>query len=157
MVYWAVGIGGSIVPVFASDNGVPANYLWGYMVAALLQVPEMLVSRIHLHRASEEACFWLGLMSGIASYWMPTVLFMILPFWIYIISRNFFTLRCIVSTMVGVGIVALYASLAIWQGWLTNVWVDFFALDRLWGWIPVCVIGLSWGATLLTRHILYIR
>ena len=156
-VFWAVGMGGSLVPVFLLENGVHPNYLCGYLVSVLLLIPELMVSRIHRHESSEVACFWIGLTVGISSYWIPTVLFLILPFWISLIVKNVFTLRGLVATAIGVGMVAIYAALAIWLGWLTNTWADFFAVEHLWGWIPIGAVTLAWVLSIYIKRVFYVR
>ena len=157
VVFWTVGTVGSLIPVFVLENGVHPNYLWGYLVSVLLLIPELKVSRIHRHESSEVTCLWIGLMVGISSYWMPTVLFLILPFWICLIVKNVFTLRGLTATLIGVGLVAIYASLAIWLGWITNTWANFFAVEYLWGWIPIGVFALAWLLSIYIKHVLYVR
>ena len=157
VVFWATGMGGSLVPVFLLENGVHPNYLWGYLVSVLLLIPELMVSRINRHESSEESCFWIGLMVGISSYWMPTAIFMVIPFWIYLVTQNLFTVHGFVATGVGIGLVAIYAALAVWLGWIDNVWADFFSVDHLWGWIPIGAAILAWAASALARKVLYIR
>ena len=158
IVFWTVGIGGSLVPAFVLGfTGLNSNYYWGYAVAALLLMVIAIFSRIKRHDTCEVQCFWLGLTLAVASYWMPTVLFFVLPFWIVLISRNVFTVRAIVATLVGVGFVAIYAAIAVWLGWITNVWASFFSPDYLWAGIPVGAILSAWLDSTIAKKTIRVR
>ena len=152
IVFWLLAAGGVIgIPlVFGLD--VPVNYWWGFAAAALVMVVVRVLYRIDRHESSAEENFQMAVLLGVASYWVPTVLFLTLPCWGYMIYQNAFNLRSILATIIGYGLVALHAALCIWQGWIDFVWAQFFCVDYLWGWIPVGTVITAWAATTIVRQ-----
>ena len=103
VVFWLLAIGGSLVPLLIFGfRGVPGNYYFGYPVSLVVLLCIYIVSRILRHASSVEQCFQVSLLLGIASYWLPTLLFVILPIWGYLIYRNLFSFRSFLSSLVGV-------------------------------------------------------
>lgn len=99
----------------------------------------------------------MGVLLGIASYAMPTVVFLTLPVWAYLIYRNLFNLRSFIATLLGYALIAIWAAVFIALGWIGNPWACFFASENALGWIPLGAILLAWLASAIARQQLRIR
>ncbi|MBO7459221.1 MAG: hypothetical protein J6T80_08225 [Paludibacteraceae bacterium] len=159
VVFWLLAIGGSLVPLIlrSGEAGFAVHYLWSYLVAAIVMLCFLVVGRVRRHESSVEQCFLVAILLSIASFWLPSVLFVILPVWIYLIYRNIFDLRSFVATLLGFALVAVWVVLFIYLGWLSNPWAQFFAKESAYGWIPVGAIFIAWFASTIARQNLRVR
>lgn len=148
VVFWLSAIGGSILAY---------RHLSGYVVTLLTLLSVHIIHRIPRRTESVEQSFQIAVLFGIASYWSPTVIFLILPIWLYLIYQNLFSLRSFFATLIGLSLVAIWASLAVFFGWIPNVWADFFALKNALGWIPVGAFLIAYIASTIARRNLRVR
>jgi len=155
VVFWLLAVAGSVTPYFLLP--LPANYAWGYFVAALLMACILLLDRIQRHVIAIEECFQVAVLIGFASYWLPTVVFFIVPVWAFLIYRNHFAFRSFLATLIGFALVAVWAAVFIYLGWIDNPWSNFFANENAWGWIPTGAILIAWLASTIARQILRVR
>ena len=153
ILFWLLAVGGSLIP-FAFH--IP-RYAFGYIPIALVLVCIVLLERIERHTESVEQCFQVALLLGIASYWLPTVVFLIIPAWAYLIYVNVFNLQSVLATLIGFAFVAIWAAIFIYLGWIANPWAQFWASENAWGWIPTGAILLAWLASTIARQILRVR
>jgi len=158
-VFWLLAIGGSLVPLLPFFRlSVPINnYLFGYLVAAIVLIVFVIIGRIQRHSSSIEECFQMALLLGVASYWLPTVVFLTLPIWGYLIYQNLFSWRSFLATMIGYITVAIWAAGFVLVGWIDNPWAQFFAEENAIGWIPLGAILVAWLGSTIARRILRIR
>ena len=148
VVFWLLAIGGSIV----------AYRHWsGYIVALLALLAVHIIHRIPRREEPIEQSFQVAVLLGIASYWLPSVLFLIPPIWIYLVYRGIFNLRSFVATLIGLALVAVWAALAVFMGWIPNEWADFFASKNALGWIPVGAFIVAYIASTIARRNLHVR
>ena len=168
-LFWALAIGGSLTTYFilpslqGGDGG--RLFLFGYLVTALVLFCIVIVGRIRRHTDSVEECFQVAVLLGIASYWLPTVLFLIPVFWGYLIYHNLFSSRSLLSTFLGLAFVAVWtAILYYWPLVFPHStfhfplpWAEFFAPKNAWGWIPTGAILIAWLASTIVRRILRVR
>jgi hypothetical protein len=152
-IFWTLAIGGSLIP-FVFD--IP-RYAWGYIPIAIVLFCIVKLGGIQRHTSSVNVCFEVALLIGIASYWLPTVLFLILPAWAYLIYINVFSVQSITATLIGLATVAVWAFVFISMGWIANPWAEFFAPKNAWGWIPTGAILLAWLASTIVRRNLRVR
>ena len=162
VVFWLLAILGTLAPAvyfnfLSSAFHFPPNYFWGYLVAAAVMLSVLIIGRIRRHQSSVEQCFLVAVLLGVASYWLPTVLFLILPIWIYLIYQNLFSLRSFSATFIGFGLVAVWAALFIRWGWIDIPWAHFFAKENAWGWIPTGAIIVAWFFSTIVRQNLRVR
>ena len=155
IVFWLLAIGGSILPF--TFHPAPLNYACGFIPALLALMAMVIVHRIQRHTSSIEECFLTALLLGIGSYWLPSVLFLILPIWFYLAYRNLFSFRSFLSTLIGLTLVAIWATVCIYMDWTANPWADFFATKNLWAWIPTGSILVAWLASTIAQQILRVR
>ena len=164
VVFWLLAIGGSLVPLILIlmywvdfDGYVNYNYFYGFAVALIVLLCIFIIRRIPRHTSSVEQCFQTALLLGIASYGLPTVVFLSLPVWGYLIYQNLFSFRSFVATLIGYAVVAVWATIFIVLGWITNPWVDFFASKNALGWIPVGAFLIAYIASTIARRNLRVR
>lgn len=159
VAFWLLAIGGSLVPALPSLNTKLStlNYYSGYWVAAIVLIIILFIGRLKRHASSVEESFEMALLLGIASYWIPTVVFLTLPIWIYLIYQNLFSFRSFLATLLGYALVAIWASFFILLGWMANPWAHFFATESALGWIPLGAILLAWLASTIARRSLRAR
>ena len=159
VAFWLPAIVGTIIPLFPSLHSplAVANYYFGYLVALLVLIAIGNIGRIKRHTSSVEECFLMAIVLGIASYWLPTVLFLTLVFWGYLIYRNLFSMRSFLATLTGYAAVAIWAAVFIVMGWISNPWASFFAKENALGWIPLGAILLAWLFSTIARQILRVR
>lgn len=157
VVFWLLAVGGAIgIPLIIANAGcqetlINPNYWWGFAAAALVMTALWLLYRIDRHMSSAEECFQIAVLLGIASYWVPTVVFMTLPFGLFIVYQNAFNFRSFLATLLGFCFVAIHAAICIWQGWINCPWADFFSVEYLWGWIPVLAMLTAWLSSTIAR------
>ena len=153
-VFWLLAIGGSLIPMLPSLNFQLStfNYYSGYWVAAIMLIIIVFIGRIKRHSSSVEECFVMALLLGIASYWIPTVVFLTIPVWAYLIYRNLFSGRSLLATFLGYALVAIWAAVFIFFGWIANPWAHFFAIENALGWIPLGAILIAWLASTIVRQ-----
>ena len=145
VVFWLLAIGGSIL----FDREWP-----GYVVALTALLCVLIIDRIKRHTSSVEECFQVALLLGVVSYWLPTVLFLILPIWGYLIYQNLFSLRSFFATVIGL------AAVAVWYGvfyYLSLFTYPLSLTENAWGWIPTGAFLFAWLASTIARRILRVR
>lgn len=113
--------------------GLIPSTLVGLAVSILFSVEK------HQDAAPEEA-FLASLLAGIASWWLPSLLFL-LPFqYMFLQYRRAFDGRTFSASLMGLSVVALYAGLAIWQQWIPLSWYPFFRFSDLWTMVPTLLL-----------------
>ena len=145
IVFWLLAIGGSVL--FYRE--------WqGYVVALLALISAWLIRRIKRHASSEEECFVVGILLGIAAYWLPSVIFIILPVWAYLIYQNLFSLRSFLASLIG------FAVVAIWMAVLNFFQLSTFNFQlahNVRAWIPTGAVLLAWLGSTIVRQTLRVR
>lgn len=163
IVFWTVAVAGSVgIPFLLTSFNLQlstfnSSYWWGYAVTGLVLIIIVILQRIDRHMIAIGEAFVSALLLGIASYWLPTVLFLTIPALIYLIVRNHFTFRTLTAILLGYATVTVWAAVAIVMGWISNPWTSFFAPEQAWGWIPLGAILLAWLASTIVRQTLRVR
>lgn len=160
IAFWLLAIGGSLVPLlFWEDWGDSArnNYLYGFAVAAVVLICIAILGHIKRHTSAVVPCWHVAVLLGIASYWLPTVVFMIVPMWIYLASRRLFEMRAFMASFIGFLFVAVWAAVAVFMEWIACPWMDFFAKENALGWIPLGAFLIAWLASTIARQNLRVR
>ena len=153
-VFWLLAVGGCVGVPFIIRWAAPANYWWGFLVAALLLVVLFIVTHIDRHESSSRENYQMAVLLGIASYWLPTIVFATVPLWMACAARFAFNFRAFTATVLGYLTVAVHAALFVYLGWIDLVWAHFFSPDYLWAWIPTGAVFLAWMGTTIVRKIL---
>ena len=160
-IIWSLALVGSLVPVILQianhQLSITDNYYWGYLVTSVVLTCIVIIGRIQRHATSEEECFQIALLLGIASYWLPPVLFLIPVFCGYLIYHNLFSFRSAAAALIGVATVAIWATILILCACIDNPWAAFFAIENAWGWIPTGAFLFAWSSSTIARQILRVR
>ena len=168
VVFWLLAIGGSVLPLFLSNSeavqqqsGLTTEWsvstsglIAGFLVAAIALLCIFIISRIKRHTNSIEECFQVALLLGIAAYWLPSVIFLIIPIWGYLIYQNLFSFRAFMASVIG------FATIAIWYAVLyffTPYTFHLILFYNLYAWIPTGAILFAWLASAIVRDKLQIR
>ena len=163
IVFWTLAVAGTVgVPFILESFNLQLstfnpNYWWGFAVTALVLFVIVIMERLDRHMIAISEAYASALLLGVASYWLPTVLFLILPVIGYLISRNHITLRSFSAILIGFATVAIWATVAIVLGWIGNPWASFFAPEMAWGWIPLGAVLLAWLASTIVQQNLRVR
>ena len=151
-VFWLLAIGGTLLPVVWVT--LPEGYWWGYLSAALTLICFFIISRIERHTRSVEQCFQVAVLLGIAAYWLPSIVFLIIPIWGYLYYMNIFEFRSILASLIGFACVAIWAVV----GNYFSLFTFHFSLSyNLFAWIPTGAILLAWLGATIARQILRVR
>ena len=133
---------------------LPEGYWWGYLSAALTLIGIFILSRIQRHTRSVEQCFQVAVLLGIAAYWLPSIVFLILPIWGYLYYKNLFEFRSVLASLIGFACVAIWAII----GNYFSLFAFHFSLSyNLLAWIPAGVILLAWLGSTIARQTLRVR
>ena len=153
-IFWLLALGGSIATPFIFRLSLPANYWWGFIPTAFVLLCIVIAQHIDRHEPYVSQMFQITVLLGIASYWLPTILFAIVPFYAYAIWKGKMNFRSFLAVLIALTMDALYATIFVYLGWIDNSWVHFFEPDYAWGWIPVGAIFIAWLASTIVRQIL---
>lgn len=157
IAFWLLAAAGSALAWFlwASLEGKDAvRYVLPPLIVLVIM---FFLSRIERHTSSVEESFGASVLLGVVSYWMPTVVFLILPMWIYLLYRNIFSFRSLLATLLGSALVSVWAAVLVYMGWIDCPWTDFFATKNLWAWIPTGATIIAFLASTISRRILRVR
>ena len=163
IVFWTLAVAGSVgIPFLLSALEVQSpdfneNYWWGFAVSALVMAVIGILKKLDRHEIAIQESFGSALLLGIASYWLPSVLFLTIPIIIYLVYRNHFSFRSLLALIIGFATVAIWATVAIVLGWIPNNWAIFFSSSIAWGWIPLGSILLAWLGSTIVRQSLRVR
>ena len=151
VAFWLLAIGGIVIweiyhLPFTIYHFIPA-------LAALLSVA--IIRRIPRHTDSVQQCFQVAVLLGVASYWLPSVVLLVIPIWIYLIWQNLFNLRSFLATLIGLGLVA------VWMVVLIILLPETFHFSpftsHLSNWFPTGAVLLAWLGTTIVRQTLRVR
>jgi len=147
VVFWLLAAGG--ITIWEIFN--PPFTIFNYIPALLAWVSVVLIHRIPRHSNAIEPCFQMALLLGIAAYWLPSVLLLILPLWGYLIYRHLLDLRAFLSTLIGLATVAIWVAVGNALSLLT---FHFSLANNLFAWIPTGAVLLAWLGSTIVRQTL---
>ena len=133
---------------------LPEGYLWGYLSAALTLIAIFIISRIRRHTSSVEQCFQVAVLLGIAAYWLPSIVFLIIPVWGYLYYKNLFEFRSILASFIGFACVAIWAVIG---NTFSFFHFPFSIAYNLIAWIPAGAVLLAWLGATIVRQTLRVR
>lgn len=154
VIFWLLAVGGSIAVPLIFHLNLPANYWWGLIATAFALLAIAVAKHIDRHASYVHQMFLISAILGIASYWLPTVLVLIIPFYIYASWKATMNFRAFLAILIALSMDALYATIFIYLGWINNPWIHCFEPDYAWGWIPLGAILIAWLASTIARQIL---
>ena len=153
VAFWLLASGGIVVWEILSPFAFHFS-IFNYIPAALSLLSATIIRRIPRHTESVEQCFVVALLLGIAAYWLPTVVGLMILIWFYLIYQNIFSLRSFLSSLLG------FACVGVWF-FVLSLFPFTFHLSpftyNLSLWIPTASILLAWFFTVIIRKHLRVR
>lgn len=144
-IFWLLAVGGSAL--FYHD--------WpGYVVTSLVLFCILILGRIKPYTTVVEQSFQIALLLGVASYWMPSALFLIVPAVGFLLFRRLFNLRTFLALLIG------FAVVAIWFAVLSRLSIldySFSLTKNALSWIPIGAFMAAWLASTIVRQNLRVR
>ena len=144
-IFWLLAVGGCAL--FYHD--------WpGYVVTSLVLFCILILGRIKPYTTVVEQSFQIALLLGVASYWMPSALFLIVPAVGFLLFRRLFNLRTFLALLIG------FAAVAIWLVLLSRLSIldySFSLTKNALGWIPIGAFIAAWLASTIVRQNLRVR
>ena len=145
---WLLAIGGIVVWAILSTFNFQLST---YVPALLAWIAVLIIHIIPRHGDSVEPCFKVGLLLGIAAYWLPSVIFLMIPAWGYLIYRNLFGRRPFLASIIGLATVAIWVAV----GNKFSIFnLQFSIANNLFAWIPTGAILLAWLISTIVRQTL---
>lgn len=159
IVFWLLAGGVCIYCAFFSQTFVLSRTAYFAHLILYILILSILV---HVRRrdTSIEACFQIGFLLSIAAYWLPPVIVLLVPIWIYFIVIQSFSFRAFLSSLIGVAVVALYAFIAVRCNWISNPWHYLWSGQyafRWAEWLPLIALIVAWIASTIARRNLHAR
>lgn len=150
VVFWLLAAGGIVLWAICH---LPFT-IYHYVPAVLAWVSVIIIHRIPRHTSAVEPCFQMAFLLGIAAFWLPSVLFVILPLWGYLIYRNLLDLRALLATLIGLATVAIWV---VVLNYLHLTQYTFSLSHNAQLWIPTGAVLLAWLASTIARQNLRVR
>lgn len=144
---WLLAIGGIVVWEIYNVQFT----IYNYIPALLAWIAVLIIHIIPRHGDSVEPCFVVALLLGIAAYWLPSVVFLMIPAWGYLIYRNLFGMRPFLASIIGLATVAIWVAV----GNKFSIFnLQFSIANNLFAWIPTGAILLAWLISTIVRQTL---
>ena len=165
VAFWLLAIGGAILPVFllSTFNSQLSTFnsqlsTFNYFLPSLLVLLAALrLTHIPRHASAVEPAFQTAVLIGIASYWVPTAVFLILPAWIYLAYRHLMETRALLASLIGLALVAIWIALFAYTGIIkTPPFTEGIGVGFL-SWIPVGAFLVAYIASTIVRQNLRVR
>ena len=151
VAFWLLALGGIVVWELLTNYQSPIT---NYIPALLALLSGAIIRRIPRHEESVEQCFVVALLLGVAAYWLPSVVFLLLPVWAYLIYRNIFSFRSFLASVLGLALVAVwYAVLHL----LNILSFPLYINHNAGAWVPTASVIIAWILTLIVRQTLRVR
>lgn len=124
--------------LFLSGSLVINHADWrGQVLTSILLLVVSVYQHIDRHRIESvaEKTFMIAILLGVASYFLPSSILLIIPCVLLLMYRQSFDGQSLLAILIGFGVVAIYAAIFIWLGWIDSVWFDFFSMQTLGRWL----------------------
>ena len=150
VAFWLLAIGGIVLGEIYNLQFT----IYNYIPALLVLISTLIIRHISPHTDPIVQCFQVSLLLGLASYWLPSVLFLMIPVWVYLVYRRLFSLRAFSASLIG------FACLAVWMVVLSFFQLSTFNFQlstNLFAWIPIGSVLFAYTASTIARQILRVR
>ena len=150
VAFWLLAIGGIVLGEIYNLQFT----IYNYIPAVLVLISTLIIRHISPHTDPIVQCFQVSLLLGLASYWLPSVLFLMIPVWVYLVYRRLFSLRAFSASLIG------FACLAVWMVVLSFFQLSTFNFQlstNLFAWIPIGSVLFAYIASTIARQILRVR
>lgn len=125
---------------------IPLQTMWQAQLLTLICLLAVLVfQQIDRHKieTTAEHAFLMAILIGIASYWLPSLLLVWVPIILLLMYRQCFDGQSLIAILLGSAVVALYAALMVWAGWIAPTWLSFFDGATALRWLSIGAVLLA--------------
>ncbi|MBQ8938892.1 MAG: hypothetical protein IJ047_01540 [Paludibacteraceae bacterium] len=158
VAFWLLAIGGALLPVFLlSTFNSQLSTLHYFLPSVPVLLAALRLTHIHRHASAVEPAFQMAVLLGIASYWLPTVLFLLLPAWIYLAYCHLMEWRVIWATLIGLALVAIWVAVFVYFGLIEMPSLDGMTGVGYWAWLPSGAFLIAFIASSIARYNLRVR
>lgn len=122
----------------------PWHSVWqSQAIITLLMLAVYVYQQIDRHQinSAAEHTFLISLLIGLSSYWLPSLLLLIVPVILSLIWRQSFDGQSFLAILLGLALIAIYATIFCWAGWIEPSWIHFFNSESLPLWY-IIVAGI---------------
>jgi len=157
---WLLAAVGAVLPCFLIPSlvGEGEGRLVSYFVPAFLALfAVMVIGHISRHASAVEPSFLMAVFLGIASCWLPTVVFVVVPVWFYLAYRHLFNMRVFTASLVGLALVALWMAVCIYLEIMEIPSFEGREGVGLLSWIPTGAFLFAYIASTIARQTLRVR
>lgn len=160
VAFWLLAAVGAILPYFLNPSlsEEDGGRLVPYFVPSLLTlISVMVIGHISRHASAVEPSFLVALFLGIASYWLPTVVFLLVPVWFYLSYRHLFNMRVFTASLVGLALATVWMAVFVY---LEIIEIPSFEGRDGVGflsWIPTGAFLFAYIASTIARQNLRVR
>ena len=155
VAFWLLAIGGIVLWHWFYLQTPITNHksqITNYIPALLALVSALIIRHIPRHQTAEEPAFQASVLLGVAAYFLPSVLVLLLPMWVYLLYRHLYSWRVFFASLIGVALVA------IWVMVLSYLRPESFQLStfnfQLSRWIPTGTCLLAYIGSTIVRQTL---
>ena len=157
VAFWLLAIGGALLPVLLPNSQISilnSQYpiLHYFLPSILVLFAVLRLTHIHRHASAVEPAFQVAVFLAIASYWLPTVLFLLLPAWIYLAYRNLMEWRAVWATLIGLALVAVWVAVFVFLGIIEMPSLEGRAGVGFLSWIPTGAFLIAYIASTIVRQ-----
>ena len=153
VAFWLLAIGGALLPVFLlSTFNSQLSTLHYFLPSVPVLLAALRLTHIHRHGSAVEPAFQMAVLLGIASYWLPTVLLLLFPAWIYLAYRHLMETRAFLSSLLGVALVAIWVAVFVYLGLIEMPSLDGMTGVGYWAWLPSGAFLIAFIASSIARY-----
>ena len=128
-----------------------------FLPSVLVLLATLRLDAVKRHHSAVEPAFQMAVLLGIASYWLPTVVLLVFPAWIYLAFRNLTEWRAVWATLIGLALVAVWVAVFVFLGIIEMPSLEGRAGVGFLSWIPVGALLIAYIASAVVRHNLCVR
>lgn len=126
---------------------VPMHSCWeNQLIITVILLSVAVFQQIDRHRVESvaERVFLISVLLGLVSFLLPSVVLLLVPCALLLAYRQAFNGQSLMAILLGLGLVAIYASLFVWLGWIEPVWLDFFSSSFASRWLSIGALCISY-------------
>ena len=154
VAFWLLAIGGIVLWHLFYLQSPISNFqssISNYAPALLVLISALIIRHIPRHRTAEEPAFQAAVLLGVAAYFLPSVLVMLLPMWVYLIYRHLYSWRVFFASLIGIALVAIWV-MVLSQFSILNS--QFSIAHNVCAWFPTGTCLLAYIASTIVRQTL---
>ncbi len=157
IVFWLLAVVGCVSAWFFAPFPEETDGLRFFLPGVLVLIALVVIGRLERHTSSVEPCFRMGLLVGLAAYWMPSVVLVVLPLWGVLLFRNLFSFRSFLATLFGLAFVAIWVAVFCYIGIIETPSLEGRDGVGFLPWIPTGAFAIAYIGSTIVRQTLRVR